>query len=254
MNHFENIILVSSGKGGVGKSTVASNLAVAIARDGYSVGLLDADLFGPSIPLCMGLSGFRTKPEMLNGKEFWRPEEKYGVKIMSLGFFMNREDPAVWRGPMATKAIQQLVDDTQWGEIDYLVVDMPPGTGDIPITVAQKFPDAQALIVITPQQLAAEDGRRALNMYRKAGLNVQVSGIVENMSWFIPEKHPDEKYFLFGKGGGESLANEYAVPLLAQIPLVSDVCEVGDNGKTIFSLNNKIVLKAFESLCNKVLK
>lgn len=257
MNHLESIkhiILVASGKGGVGKTTVATNLAVALAREGLKTGLMDADLFGPSVPLTMGLSAERSETFVENGKEQWKPIEKYGVKVMSLGFFMRKEDPVIWRGPMATKAITQLVEDTQWGELEFLVIDMPPGTSDIAITLAQKIPQAKALVVITPQELAVADGRKAVEMFLSKGINIPILGIVENMSWFTPEKHPDEKYMLFGEGGGKMLSNGYKLPLLAQIPLVSDVCECGDTGRTIFYSQNKLIVDAFETLSNEIIE
>jgi ATP-binding protein involved in chromosome partitioning len=180
--------------------------------------------------------------------------EKYGVKVMSLAFFMNPNDPVIWRGPMATKAITQLVDDTRWGFLNFLVVDMPPGTGDIPITVAGKFPDASAVVVITPQKLAMADGRKAINMFRSQGISIKLAGIVENMSWFTPEKHPEETYFLFGRGGGQTLAEECDTTLIAQIPLVADVCEAGDSGQTIYGKPHKQIVDAFANLTDRIIK
>lgn len=252
LKNIKNIILVASGKGGVGKSMVATNLAVSLSREGYATGLLDADLYGPSIPLALGLSEQQIQVDTVNGKEEFRPVSNFGVKVMSLGFLMRKENAVIWRGPMATNAIGQLLENTQWGELDYLVIDMPPGTGDICITLTQKIPSAKAIIVITPQQMAVADGRKAASMFRADGVNVDLLGVVENMAWFTPEKHPDEKYFLFGQGGGQLLAHELGIPLLAQIPLVSDVCELGDTGKTIFGSTNAVVVKAFEDLAATV--
>jgi ATP-binding protein involved in chromosome partitioning len=252
LKDIKNIILVASGKGGVGKTTVAVNLAVALARDGLKTGLMDADLFGPSVPICLGLEGERLETHTENGKECWYPMEKFGVKIMSLGFFMHPNDPVIWRGPMATKAITQLTEDTRWGELDFLVIDMPPGTGDICLTIAQKLPQSQALVVITPQKLAVADGLKAVHMFSTAGIDIPVLGIVENMSWFTPEKYPDEKYLLFGEGGGKQLADDAGAPLLAQIPLVKDVCDAGDRGNTVFAAPNKTIVEIYETLANEI--
>lgn len=248
----KNIILIASGKGGVGKSTVASNLAVALARKGYSTGLMDADLYGPSIPLALGINNQQPKIKKVGEKDIIVPLNNYGVKVMSLGFLIQKQDAIIWRGPLASKTLTQLIESTDWGKLDYLIVDMPPGTGDICITIAQKLPQSKAIIVITPQQMAIDDGRKAANMYRIEGVKITILGIVENMSYFIPEKHPDEKYLLFGKGGGEQLATELNVPLLVQIPLVSDVCDLGDSGKTIFASSNEIIIEVFENLVEKI--
>ncbi|MFA9391819.1 MAG: Mrp/NBP35 family ATP-binding protein [Prolixibacteraceae bacterium] len=251
-NQIKNIILIASGKGGVGKTTVATNLAVALAREGYQTGLLDADLYGPSIPLAFGLNNHRLEVETIEGKEIFTPIEKYGVKVMSLGFLMKKEDAVIWRGPMASKALTQLLEDTRWEVLDFLIVDLPPGTGDISITLAQKLPQAKAIIVITPQQMAIADGRKAAALFNSNGINIPILGIVENMSYFIPEQHPDEQYLLFGSGGGEQLSNEINVPLLAKIPLVADVCGLEDAGKTIFASSNKTIVKVFEELAEKL--
>lgn len=248
----KNIILVASGKGGVGKTTVAANLAVALSRDGYKTGLLDADLYGPSVPLALGLEGQRAMARQEGNKEVFEPLERFGIKVMSLGFLMKKEDAVIWRGPMASNALSQLLENTRWGELDFLVIDMPPGTGDISITLTQRLPQAKAIVVITPQQVAVADGRKAARMFTSNNINIPVLGVVENMSWFVPEKHPDEKYLLFGQGGGEQLANEYNIPLLAQIPLVSDVCELGDSGKTVFASSNAMIVKAFQDLSSRI--
>ncbi|MCU4164339.1 P-loop NTPase [Marinilabiliaceae bacterium A049] len=182
------------------------------------------------------------------------PISRYGVKTMSLGLIMKKEDAIIWRGPMASKVLTQLLENTVWGELDYLVIDMPPGTGDICITLSQKLPQAKAIIVITPQQMAVADGRKAANMFKTEKIDIEILGIVENMSWFTPEKHPDEKYYLFGNGGGIELAKELRCPLLTEIPLVSDVCELGDTGKTVFASNSKLIVQAFEKLVNKISK
>ena len=252
LENIKHIILVASGKGGVGKSTVATNLAVALAREGFSTGLLDADLYGPSIPLTLGVSDQHPSVEKEGEKEAITPVVNYGIKIMSLGFIIKKKDAVIWRGPMASNALTQLLENTVWGELDYLVIDMPPGTGDICITLSQKLPQAKAIIVITPQQMAIADGRKAANMFKAEKINIEILGVVENMSWFTPEKHPDEKYYLFGNGGGIELAKALSCPLLAEIPLVSDVCELGDTGKTVFASNSKLIVQAFEKLANKI--
>jgi ATP-binding protein involved in chromosome partitioning len=248
----KHVILIASGKGGVGKSTVASNLAVTLSRDGFSVGLLDADLYGPSIPLALGLENQHPVITKTGDKTHMEPLVNYGVKVMSLGFLMNKEDAIIWRGPMASNALIQLINDTHWGELDFLIIDMPPGTGDISITLAQKLPESKAIIVVTPQQMAISDGRKAAHMFKANGIDIGLIGIVENMSWFTPKNHPDEKYLLFGSGGGSQLSQELGVPMLAQIPIVADVCELGDSGKTIFASSNPVIVEAFESLANKV--
>lgn len=212
LKNVKNIVLVASGKGGVGKSTVATNLAVALSREGFTAGLLDADLYGPSVPLTLGVSDQHPVVEKEGEKDVISPVINYGVKIMSLGFLMKKEDAIIWRGPMASNALTQLLENTVWGELDYLVIDMPPGTGDICITLSQKLPQAKAIIVITPQQMAIADGRKAANMFKANGINIEILGVVENMSWFTPEKHPDEKYYLFGNGGGIELAKELSCP------------------------------------------
>ncbi|MFB6341406.1 Mrp/NBP35 family ATP-binding protein [Saccharicrinis sp. FJH62] len=248
----KNVLLVASGKGGVGKSTVATNLSVAMAREGYKVGLLDADLYGPSVPLIFNMEGTKVVNSGSPGKV--EPFEKYGVKVMSLGFIVDKERAVIWRGPMASKVLTQLITETNWGELDFLVVDMPPGTGDISITMAQKLPDSKAIIVITPQQLAVSDGRKAANMFKANGIDICIDGIIENMSWFTPKKHPDEKYYLFGKGGGEKLANELQVPMLAKIPLVGDVCDLTDKGKTIFLSSDHCIYEAYSELVSNIIK
>ncbi len=252
--HIKNILLVASGKGGVGKTTVAANLAVALSRNGYKTGLLDADLFGPSIPLAMGLEGQRIKAGHIGEKEVFEPLERFGIKVMSLGFLMNKEDAVIWRGPMASGALTQLIENTRWGALDFLVIDMPPGTSDIAITVTQKFPQSKAIIVITPQQVAVADGRKAAHMFTSNHVNIPILGIVENMAYFVPENHPEEKYRLFGKGGGQQLASEMKVPLLSQIPMVSGVCELGDTGQTVFASTNKIIVEAFQDLSEQINK
>jgi ATP-binding protein involved in chromosome partitioning len=234
LNNIKNIVLVSSGKGGVGKSTVASNLAIALATDGAKVGLIDADIYGPSVPTMFGLLGAKPSArETEAGKTLILPIEKYGIKVLSLGFFADPDQPVPWRGPMASNAIKQLFNDADWGELDYLIVDLPPGTGDIHITITQSFPIAGALIVTTPQQVALADTRKGLAMFRMPGINVPVLGVIENMAYFTPAELPDNKYYIFGKDGGKRLAEEFDVPFIAEIPIVQSITEAGDVGTPI---------------------
>ncbi len=249
----KNIIVVASGKGGVGKSTVSSNLAIGLARQGLKVALVDADIYGPSIPKMFGIED--EKPEVTaNGdKEMMFPIEKFGVKIMSIGFFVAKNQGLIWRGPMAANAITQLFENTQWGEIDYMVVDFPPGTGDIQLTTIQKIEVNGAVIVTTPQEIALNDARKAASMFTNKDLNIPLIGIIENMSWFTPKMHPDEKYYIFGSNGGEKLANEVNSTLLGQIPLVAEIGEAADNGFSIYNQTDKNVILAFESITKKII-
>jgi ATP-binding protein involved in chromosome partitioning len=248
----KNIILIASGKGGVGKSTVASSLAIAFSREGYKTGLLDADLYGPSIPILFDIEKERTQVRKEEDKDIMIPVSKYGVKIMSIGFLMSSEDAVIWRGPMASNALNQLLTLTDWGELDYLIVDMPPGTGDINITLAQKLKRAQGIIVITPQKLAISDGLKAANMFLNENLNISMLGVAENMSYFVPAKHPDEKYYVFGSGGGKQLAERTHTELLAQIPMIQDVCELTDKGKNLFHSENELLINSFRSFAAKI--
>ena len=226
-----NIIAVASGKGGVGKSTVTANLAIALARTGARVGLVDADISGPSMPLMFGVEDAR--PHVFqgpNGKNLIQPIEKFGVKLMSIGFLAPAESAIVWRGPMASSALKQFITEVEWGELDYLLLDMPPGTSDIHLTMVQTVPVTGALIVTTPQRVALADAEKGLQMFRLPQINVPVLGIVENMAWFTPAELPDNKYFIFGEGGGQKMATKYETPLVGQIPLVQSIRENGDQG------------------------
>src|SRR5579862_118927 len=227
----KNIIAVASGKGGVGKSTVAVNLALGLAQAGAKVGLIDADIYGPSLPIMFGLEGARPKASQADGKTRIEPIEKYGIKLLSIGFFTDPNQPVPSRGPMVSTAVKQLFNDADWGELDYLVVDLPPGTGDIHITVSQTFPIAGAVIVTTPQNVALADAKKGIGMFMMNGINVPLLGIVENMSYFTPAELPDNKYYIFGEGGGKKLAEQLDVPFLAEIPLVKGISESGDAGK-----------------------
>lgn len=226
----KNIIAVSSGKGGVGKSTVAVNLAVALAKMGMRVGLLDCDIFGPSVPKMLQTETERPCSIYVDGRDLIEPVERYGIKMLSIGHFVNPDQGIMWRGGMACNALRQLIGDTQWGELDYLILDTPPGTSDIHLTLVQTIPITGAVIVSTPQQVALADARRGIDMYRNEKISVPILGLVENMAWFSPAQHPDERYYLFGHEGVKALAEEMNLPLLAQIPVVKDICESGDNG------------------------
>lgn len=226
----KNIIAVSSGKGGVGKSTVAANLAISLARLGHRVGLLDCDIFGPSIPKMFQIEDARPYSENINGRDLIQPVEQYGVQLLSIGFFVSPEQATLWRGGMASNALKQLIGDANWGDLDYFVLDTPPGTSDIHLTLVQTLPITGAVIVSTPQQVALADARKGINMYQNEKVSVPILGLVENMSWFTPAQHPEERYYLFGHEGVKRLAEEMNVPLLGQIPVVQDICESGDAG------------------------
>ncbi|MBO4827740.1 MAG: Mrp/NBP35 family ATP-binding protein [Prevotella sp.] len=226
----KNIIAVSSGKGGVGKSTVAANLAISLARIGYKVGLLDADIFGPSIPKMFGVEDVRPYAERVDGRDLIVPVERYGVKLLSIGFFVNPDTATLWRGGMATNALKQLIGDANWGELDYFILDTPPGTSDIHLTLLQTLAITGAIIVSTPQKVALADVRKGVDMYRNDKVNVPILGLVENMAWFTPAELPENRYYIFGREGVKQLAEELHVPLLAQIPLVQSICESSDEG------------------------
>ncbi len=229
----KNIVGVSSGKGGVGKSTVAANLAVSLASLGYKVGLLDADIFGPSIPKMFGVEDAPVYINKVDGRDLIVPVERYGVKLLSIGFLVDRDKPVLWRGGMASNALRQLISDADWGELDYFLIDMPPGTSDIHLTLVQTLPITGVVVVSTPQEVALADARKGIAMFRTEQVDVPVLGIVENMAWFTPAPHPDEKYYIFGEGGAERLAAELHTPLLAQIPLVADICTKSDGGTPV---------------------
>ncbi|NLJ06408.1 MAG: Mrp/NBP35 family ATP-binding protein [Sphingobacteriales bacterium] len=248
----KNIIVVASGKGGVGKSTVSTNLAIALARNGEKVALVDADIYGPSIPKMFGIENARPDVTTFGDKEMMFPIEKYGVKIMSIGFFLAANQGLIWRGPMAANAITQLFENTEWGEIDYMIIDFPPGTGDIQLTTVQKIKLTGVIIVTTPQEIALNDARKAASMFTNPDLNVPILGIIENMSWFTPKKHPEEKYYIFGQGGGAILASELNSTLLGQIPLVSEVGEAAEKGLSIYNQTDKTVISAFEKVIEKI--
>lgn len=254
LSNIKNIIVVASGKGGVGKSTVATGLALSLALEGHSVGLLDADIYGPSMPTIFNLHNERPDVISENGKNTMQPVMRYGIKIMSLGFFIDISQPMLWRGPLAASGLKQLMNDTEWGELDYLIIDTPPGTGDIHITLLQQYNINGVVIVTTPQLLALSDVQKAISMFRDPNVGVPVLGVVENMSWFTPVAHPDEKYFLFGKGGGEKLAKKFSIPLLAQIPINEKLCESCDWGDLDQLFNDPAIKSGFEDLVKAILK
>jgi ATP-binding protein involved in chromosome partitioning len=227
----KNIIAVSSGKGGVGKSTITSNLAVGLAEKGYSVGLVDADIYGPSMPLMFDVEHEKPTTIDVDGKNYMKPIESHGVKLLSIGFFADINQAIVWRGPMASKALKQMFIDTYWGNLDYLIIDLPPGTGDIHLSLVQTVPVTGAVVVTTPQGIALADAKKGVGMFKLDNINVPVLGIVENMAWFTPAELPDNKYHIFGKEGGVHLASQLKTELLGQIPLVQSICESGEAGR-----------------------
>ncbi|QEC68644.1 Mrp/NBP35 family ATP-binding protein [Panacibacter ginsenosidivorans] len=241
-----NIIAVVSGKGGVGKSTVAANLALAFAKGGAKVGLMDADIYGPSVPIMFGVRGERPMMKDVNGKGMIIPLESFGIKLMSIGLLVDEKNAVVWRGPMASSAIRQFVTDVDWGELDYLVIDMPPGTGDIHLTLMQTVPVTGVVIVTTPQNVALADAKKGIAMFGQAQINVPIIGLVENMAYFTPAELPDNKYYIFGKEGGKRLADEYDLAFLGQIPLVQSIREGGDNGVPAMVGDDPVSKKAFE--------
>ncbi len=241
----KNIIAVVSGKGGVGKSTVASNLALAIAEGGAKVGLMDADIYGPSVHIMFGVRGERPVMKEVDGKGKIVPLERYGIKLMSIGLLVDEKQAVVWRGPMVSSAIRQFVTDVDWGELDYLIIDMPPGTGDIHLTIVQTVPVTGVIVVTTPQLVALADAKKGIAMFNQAQLKVPVIGLVENMSYFTPAELPDNKYFIFGKEGGRNLADEFDIPFLGEIPLVQSIREGGDIGIPVMMGDDEISKKAF---------
>ena len=252
----KHVILVASGKGGVGKSTVAVNLAVALAKTGASVGLMDADIYGPSIPIMFDLNGEEIYGEEHDGKMYMIPFIKYGIKLMSVGFLVDPNKALVWRGPMASNALKQMLTETWWDEIDYLVVDMPPGTGDIQLTIAQLMPHSSAIIVSTPQKVALADVVRGVEMFQNDNIHIPVLGFVENMAYFTPAELPENKYYIFGKEGCRKLAEEMNIPLLGEIPLVQSIAEGGDNGRpvSLFDSRNTPESQAFEALAANTIR
>lgn len=248
----KNVIAISSGKGGVGKSTVSANLAVSLAKLGYKVGLLDADIFGPSMPKMFQVEDARPYLEKIDGRDLIIPIEKYGVKLLSIGFFVDPNQATVWRGGMASNALKQLIADANWGELDYFLIDLPPGTSDIHLTIVQTLAVTGAIVVSTPQEVALADARKGINMFTNEKVNVPILGLVENMAWFTPAELPDNKYFIFGKEGAKHLSEEMNIALLGQIPIVQSICEGGDSGTPVALNEDSVTGKAFLSLAQNM--
>ena len=248
----KNIIIVASGKGGVGKSTVSVNLALGLAREGAKVGLMDADIYGPSIPIMLGLRDERPQMTDVNGKGMIVPIERFGIKAMSIGLLIDEKQAVIWRGPMASSAIKQFISDVLWGELDYLVIDMPPGTGDVHLTLVQTIPVTGAVIVSTPQAVAAADARKAIVMLKQNQINVPILGIVENMAYFTPAELPENKYYIFGKGGAAQMADQFELPFLGEIPIVQSIREGGDKGVPAVLNDEPVAKEAFMTLAQTV--
>ncbi|MBU3659082.1 MAG: Mrp/NBP35 family ATP-binding protein [Flavobacteriales bacterium] len=246
----KNIVAIASGKGGVGKSTVTANIAGGLLKAGYSVGIVDADIYGPSMPTMFDVVSERPTMAEIDGKNLINPVESNGVKLLSIGFFTDQDNAVVWRGPMAAKALTQMLTDANWGELDYLLIDLPPGTGDIHLSLVQTVPLDGVVIVSTPQEVALADARRGVNMFKMDTIKVPIIGIVENMAYFTPAELPDNKYYIFGRDGAKNLAEGMKVPFLGAIPLVQSVCEAGDSGKPAVFQENTPIAKAFDDLVN----
>ncbi|WP_027065917.1 Mrp/NBP35 family ATP-binding protein [Maribacter sp. Hel_I_7] len=247
-----NIIAVASGKGGVGKSTVTANLAVTLAKMGFKVGLLDADIYGPSMPIMFDVANDKPLAVNIDGKSKMKPVESYGVKLLSIGFFTQRDQAVIWRGPMASKALNQMIFDAHWGDLDFMLIDLPPGTGDIHLSIMQSLPITGAVVVSTPQEVALADARKGVAMFQQDSINVPVLGIVENMAYFTPAELPENKYYIFGKEGAKHLAEDLKVPFLGEMPLVQSIREAGDVGRPAALQEGTPVEKAFEELTKKV--
>jgi ATP-binding protein involved in chromosome partitioning len=254
LSKVKNIIAVVSGKGGVGKSTVSANLALALAAGGAKVGLMDADIYGPSVPIMFGVRGQRPLMKDANGEGIILPLEKYGIRLMSIGLLVDEKDAVVWRGPMASSAIRQFITDVDWDELDYLVIDMPPGTGDIHLTIMQTVPVTGVVIVTTPQTVALADAKKAIAMFGQANVNVPIIGLIENMAYFTPAELPENKYYLFGKDGGKHLADEYDLPFLGQIPLIQSIREGGDQGVPAMVGDDSITKEAFTNVVSNAVR
>ena len=250
----KNIIAVVSGKGGVGKSTVSANLALALSKPGANVGLMDADIYGPSVPIMFGVRGKRPLMEHIDGKDKILPLEQHGIKLISIGLLVDEKSAVVWRGPMASSAIKQFVTDVHWGELDYLVIDMPPGTGDIHLTLVQTIPVTGVVVVTTPQEVALADAKKAIAMFNQTQMKVPIIGLVENMAWFTPEELPNNKYYIFGKDGGKNLADQLDLNFLGQIPLVQSIREGGDKGLPAIIGDNGVTYEAFASFADETIR
>lgn len=252
--HIRNIIAVASGKGGVGKSTVAVNLSIALAQKGYAVGLLDADIYGPSAPIMFGIQGDRPMMRNVGDKGMIEPIEKFGVRVMSMGLLVDEKQAVIWRGPMATSALRQFVKDVYWGELDFLILDLPPGTGDVHLTATSALPIKGAVIVTTPQAVAMADAKKGMMMFRQGNINVPILGVVENMAYFTPAELPGNKYYIFGKDGGKNLCDQFEVPFLGEIPLVQSIREGGDRGFPAVLNDDPVSLASFQHIADQVLQ
>lgn len=250
----DSIIAISSGKGGVGKSTITANMAVAMAQMGFRVGVLDADIYGPSIPTMLDMEGARPLSINVNGKSKMEPIENFGVKVLSIGFFTQPEQAVIWRGPMAAKALNQMIFDAAWGSLDFLLIDLPPGTGDIHLSIVQSLPINGAVVVSTPQNVALTDAKKGIAMFQQENINVPVLGIVENMAYFTPEELPNNKYYLFGREGAKNLASDKAVPFLGEVPIVQTIREAGDVGRPAALQDNTVASTAFETLTRNTIE
>src|SRR5210317_1693270 len=250
----ENIIAISSGKGGVGKSTVTANIAVTLAQMGCKVGVLDADIYGPSIPTMFDMEGARPMSVQVNGKSKMEPIENYGVKVLSIGFFTKPDQAVVWRGPMAAKALNQMLFDAAWGDLDFLLIDLPPGTGDIHLSIMQSLPVSGAVVVSTPQNVALADARKGVAMFMQEAINVPVLGVIENMAYFTPEELPENKYYIFGKEGAQNLALDLKIPFLGEVPLVQSIREAGDVGRPAALQEEGPLKEAFEEITRNVVR
>ena len=253
IENISNVIAVSSGKGGVGKSTITSNLAVSLSKMGFSVGILDADIYGPSIPLMFDISNQKPLAVNVNGKSKMKPIENYGVKILSIGFFTKSDEAVIWRGPMASKALNQMIFDADWGKLDFLLIDLPPGTGDIHLSIMQSLPISGAIIVSTPQVVALSDARKGVSMFKKENINVPVLGLIENMSYFTPLELPKNKYYLFGKDGAKNLASDLKIPFLGDLPIIQSIREAGDFGRPASMQDDTISENIFNEISKNML-
>lgn len=251
--NIKNTIAIVSGKGGVGKSTIASNTAVGLAKKGFKVGIVDADIYGPSVPLMFDVLHYKPLSRKINNKQYIVPAENYGVKILSIGFFAELDQAVVWRGPMAVKALKQLIFDADWGELDYLIIDTPPGTGDVHLSIVQSLPLTGAVVVTTPQQVALADAKKAIAMFKMENIKVPVLGIVENMSWFTPKDHPDEKYFIFGEDGGENLSKSLELNFLGKIPLIQSIRQSGDAGRPAVLQQETVIESYYDNFCDELI-
>ena len=249
----QNIIAISSGKGGVGKSTVTANLAISLNQMGFSVGILDADIYGPSIPIMFDVSEKKPLASNVNGKSKMKPVENYGIKILSIGFFTRMDQAVIWRGPMASKALNQMIFDADWGELDFLLIDLPPGTGDIHLSIMQSLPISGSVVVSTPQNVALIDARKGVSMFKQENINVPVLGIIENMAYFTPEELPKNKYYLFGKEGAKNLSTDLKVPFLGEVPLIQNIREAGDIGRPASLQESKIINDIFNKISKNMI-